>query len=100
MKTRWWLAAICAGFAVRLVFYATVFPLWEGFDEWAHFAVVRHVATGKLVVPRDALVPLDVAASMQIAPMPRTLSNLPGPAVNHEQFWALPAAERAGREAE
>ena len=92
--------AIWIGFALRLVFYATAFPIWEGFDEWAHFAVIRHVAAGEVLVPRDASVPLDIASSMQIAPMPRTLENLPGAVVSHEQFWTLPAEERASREAE
>jgi hypothetical protein len=100
MGTRRWLAAIWLGFVVRLVFYATAFPIWEGFDEWAHFAVIRQVASGRVLVPRDALVPLDIAASMQLAPMPPTLSNLPGAAVSHEKFWALPPEERAAREAQ
>jgi len=100
MGTRRWLAAIWLGFAVRLVFYATAFPIWEGFDEWAHFAIVRQVAAGHMLYPRDALVPLDVAASMQLAPMPPTLGNLPGAVVSHEQFWGLPPDERASREAQ
>jgi hypothetical protein len=100
MRTHRWLAGIWAAFVLRLLFYATAFPIWEGFDEWAHFAVVRHVAAGEPLVARNALVPLDVAASMQLAPMPRTLSNLPGEAVNHEQFWALSAADRTQREAD
>jgi hypothetical protein len=100
MGTRRWLVAIWIGFAVRLIFYATAFPIWEGFDEWAHFAVIRQVTARHPLVPRDALVPLDVDASMQLVPMPRTLSNLPGAAVSHEQFWALPPEERASREAQ
>lgn len=100
MRTRWWLAAVWAAFAVRLAFYATAFPIWEGFDEWAHFAVVRHVAMGEALVPRDAVVPLDVATSMQQAPMPPTIASLPSGAVTHDQFWKLPPEERAAREAE
>jgi hypothetical protein len=99
MRKRWWLGAIWACFFVRLAFYATAFPLWEGFDEWAHFAVVRHMVANHQVLPsRDATLPLDVAASLQYAPMPPTLSNLPEGALSHEAFWALPAAERQARE--
>lgn len=101
MRTRWWLATIAVCFAARLAFYATAFPLWEGFDEWAHFAVARvMVNEGRVVVPRDARVPLDVAASMQYVPMPGTLQNLPADAVSHEQFWLLPPEERSRRERE
>src|SRR5205809_634058 len=69
MRTRWWLAFIWAGFAARLTFYATAFPMWEGFDEWAHFAVVRLMSNGAVLVPRDARLPADVAASLRYAPV-------------------------------
>src|SRR6476619_1359685 len=97
MKTRWWLALIWAAFAARLAFYATAYPVWEGFDEWAHFAVVRYTADGAALVPRDAPLPADVAASFRYLPMPRT--NLPAGALSHEEFWALSAEERGRRAA-
>src|SRR5438270_12731224 len=97
MRTRWWLALIWAGFAARLAFYATAYPLWEGFDEWAHFAVVRHTADGEALVPRDARLPQDVAASLRCVPMPPT--NLPSGATSHEGFWALSAEDRGKRAA-
>ena len=31
-------------FLARGVFYCVSLPLWEGFDEYAHFARVQHVA--------------------------------------------------------
>ena len=96
MTTRWWLALIWAGFVARLAFYATAYPLWEGFDEWAHFAVVRHMAAGAVLVPRDAPLPPDVAASLRYLPMPPT--NLPAGAISHEDFWALSAEDRGKRE--
>jgi hypothetical protein len=95
MKTQWWLALIWAGFAARLAFYATAYPLWEGFDEWAHFAVVSHMADGAALVPRDAPLPPDVAASLREVPMPPT--NLPAGALSHEEFWALSAEGREKR---
>lgn len=99
MRTRWWLAAIWAAFAVRLAFYATAFPIWEGFDEWAYFSVVRYTAAGHLLAPRDLSVPRDVAVSLQLAPVAPAISNLPG-VVTHDEFWRLPAAERERRERE
>ena len=54
----------------RLVFYAAALPLWEGYDEWAHFSVVRMVAHGDLLPSRDAPVPADVEASLPSAAAP------------------------------
>jgi len=34
---------LSACLAVRLLFYATMLPLWEGYDEWAHFAYIQHI---------------------------------------------------------
>ena len=50
MRTRWWLALIWAGFGARLAFYATAYPLWEGFDEWAY-----EVETEQLADPDEGL---------------------------------------------
>jgi hypothetical protein len=100
MRTRWWLALIWAGFSVRLAFYATAFPLWEGFDEWPHFAVVRHMAGGEPLVARDAGLPADVAASLRLVPMPPTPAGLFPGALSHEEFWALPADAREARQRE
>jgi hypothetical protein len=77
MTTRWWLALIWAGFLARLAFYATAFPMWEGFDEWAHFAVVRYMSNGAVLVPREAALPVDVAASLRYAPVAPAVGALP-----------------------
>jgi hypothetical protein len=101
MRTRWWLATICVCFAARLAFYASAFPLWEGFDEWAHFALVRAVAfDGQMLARRGAALPLDVAASLNYAPVASSLAKLPANVIPHHEFWALPAEERSRREAE
>jgi hypothetical protein len=99
MGSRRWLLLIWAAFVARLGFYAAAFPLWEGFDEWAHFAVARHLSSGHLLAPRDLKVPLDVAVSLQYAPMPPVLRDLGRGTTSHEAFWALPQSERAAREA-
>ena len=57
-------------FVARLLFYAAMLPLWEGYDEWAHFAVVRHMAGGELLVSRDEAVARDVEDSLQLVPVP------------------------------
>jgi Dolichyl-phosphate-mannose-protein mannosyltransferase len=63
---------------LRLVFYAAMLPLWEGYDEWAHFSVVRMVAHGDLLPSRDAAIPADVDVSVRSAPRPWGASD-PGP---------------------
>ena len=48
-----------------------------------------------MLVPRDAPLPPDVAASLRQVPMPPT--DLPEGALSHEAFWAMPADQRANR---
>ena len=66
-----WLAAVWACFLARLLFDSSMLPLWEGYDEWSHFSVVRAVAfEGRILPSRDAEAPRDVQASLVIAPVP------------------------------
>jgi len=100
MRAGWRIYLIWACFASRLLFYAAMLPLWEGFDEWAHFAVIRAMAAGGgPLVARGAPVPRDVAESLNLAPVAWELRNYPPPAVTQDGFWTLPADERARREA-
>lgn len=94
-----WLPVLWGCFLVRLLFYSSMLPLWEGYDEWSHFAVVRAVASGQMLPPRDAPVPRDVEASMQSAPVPWEMRYLPPPAFSEDDFWKLPAQARAERQA-
>ena len=100
MPPRWPIVVIWACCVLRLGFYAAMLPLWEGYDEWAHFAVIRAVAAGeRLLVPRDQPVPKDVQASLLLAPVPWELRAFPWPAVTQDAFWDLAPEERAQREA-
>jgi hypothetical protein len=93
------MVAVWACFLARLLFYSSMLPLWEGYDEWAHFAVVRQMAFGgRLLVARDAPIPRDVEASLQLAPVPWELRSLPPPAVTRDQYWTLNRDERERRE--
>src|SRR5512140_1914283 len=95
------LAALWAAFFFRLAFYSAALPLWEGYDEWAHFAVIRSmVSHGEALVPRNAAVPRDVDASLRTAPVPWELRNMAEPSVTQDAFWNLPPSARAAREAE
>jgi len=99
MRTRW-LLAIWACFLVRLLFYSSMLPLWEGYDEWSHFAVIRAMALGgEILVARDQGIPRDVEASLEIAPVPWEMRSLPPPSLSEDEFWALPPTVRQQRQA-
>lgn len=90
---------VWAGFLARLLFYSAMMPLWEGYDEWAHFAAVRQMAFGgHILASRDAPVPRDVEASLQLAPVPWELRALPPPAVTHDEYWGLSREKRDRRQ--
>lgn len=97
MRDNWRIAVLWVCCAARLLFYASMLPLWEGFDEWAHFAVVRATARGALLPGRDTRIPRDVQASLATAPLPWAQRNLPAPSLAHDEFWQLPESARAAR---
>jgi 4-amino-4-deoxy-L-arabinose transferase-like glycosyltransferase len=100
MRVDWRVVSIWTCFVARLAFYSSMLPLWEGYDEWAHFSVIRYMAVDhQALVARDAPAPHDVEASLQLAPVPWELRELPPPSLTDEAFWALPAEARAQREA-
>ena len=100
MRVDWRLMAIWACFAARLAFYSSMLPLWEGYDEWAHFSVVREMAVNhEALIARDAPVPRDVEASFQLAPVPWEMRYLRPPWLTQDAYWALPADMRGRREA-
>jgi len=98
MSARRRMYAIWICFIARLLFYAAMLPLWEGYDEWSHFSVIRLMAArGAWLVPRDAPIPRDVAASLDLAPVPWELRALHAPAVTEDAFWKLSPADRQQR---
>jgi hypothetical protein len=86
-------------FVLRGVFYCSLLPLWDGFDEWAHFAVIQNVSTSRsLLVDRNGSVSREVDASLALAPLPRGMTWTPPQGIVREQYWQLPAEERSRRE--
>jgi hypothetical protein len=100
MNARRWVFAIWLCFVARGFFFCAALPLWEGLDEWSHFGVVqRMVFRGELLVDRDSPLPRDTTESLQVVPLPWELRSYAAPSMAHDDFWRLPAEERARREA-
>jgi hypothetical protein len=73
-----WLLVIWACFIVRGIFYCSVWPLWEGFDEWAHFGVAQEMSTtGRAIIDRSAPLSKEINASLELAPLPRGMTDIP-----------------------
>jgi hypothetical protein len=93
------LFAIWICFIVRCAFYSTLLPLWEGFDEWAHFSVLQQMSTSaSLIIDRNSRVSRDIDASLDLAPLPRGMTSIPPLGITHDKYWQLNARERADRE--
>jgi hypothetical protein len=101
MRTRWGLVSLWICFLLRGCFYASMFPLWEGYDEFAHFGVIRAIsAQGLILPPRDQPGPRDVEESLKLAPVPWEVRgwNVFQQSLTDEQYWSLPPDERRARE--
>lgn len=102
MRIRWLLVSIWICFLFRGWFYASMFPLWEGYDEFAHFGVIRAMtAKGILLVPRDQRGPRDVEESLKLAPVPWEVRgwDVFRSSLTEEAYWGLQPEERREREA-
>jgi len=84
---RCWLLLIWLCFVVRGSFYAAALPLWEGFDEYSHYARIELLATEGRDPPRTAAVPADVADSLSRVPAKNG-------GMTFDEFWTLPAQQR------
>ncbi len=85
-------------FLARGSFYCSVIPLWEGYDEWVHFAYIQHLlAHGTLPVGTETRVSREIEASLLLLPLPWELRDLAAPHVTHDGYWRLTAEERAER---
>jgi hypothetical protein len=90
-----WLIFICKG-----LFYSSLFPIWEGFDEYAHFAFIQHLDTFMSLPLEETRVSNEVQRSLEVVPLPWMLHTWPLPYITHDDYWQLPTDERASREKE
>jgi hypothetical protein len=91
MKETLLLAYFWVIFLARGFFYVSFLPLWEGFDEWAHYAVIQRLALGKEVLTaRGDRVSREIDASLKAAPWVGPLSR--------DAYWQMPDSSRSNYE--
>lgn len=98
---RWrWLAlgALWLCFLARGLFYSSVIPLWEGWDEYAHFAYVQQLALGHALPRQTDVMSEEIDRSLQLVPVSQSVARENPTLATHDTWWQLPAAERQRRE--
>lgn len=90
-------AILWALFLMRGAFYCTMMPLWEGWDEYAHFAVLEHWVDHSALPRFDDPISRGIDESMRLAPLADQLGWIGPPYLTHRQWWALPESEREDR---
>ena len=106
MITRWLrtngiLVAIWLCFLLRGFFYSILFPIWEGYDEYSHFAFIQHLSyQDDLPKASETRISREVQESLRLVPLPWLLGYLPPPHVTHDGYWKLPETERQRRQRE
>src|ERR1700678_3662450 len=53
-RYRWYLSLIWLFFLLRGAFYCQLIPLWEGYDEWGHYAFIEHLRLYHGSLPRTS----------------------------------------------
>jgi 4-amino-4-deoxy-L-arabinose transferase-like glycosyltransferase len=72
-------------------------PLWEGWDEYAHFAWLQHWNDHGTLPRIGDRISREIDESMRLAPLPLELRWIGPPYLTHADWWALPAEEREDR---
>src|SRR5437667_8671433 len=71
--------------------------MWEGYDGWAHFSYIQHIAEhGRLPVRGDT-VSKEIRSSLSLMPSPYGLNGFNLPLITHDDYWRLPPEERLAR---
>ena len=89
VRVRTWVLLIWACFVLRGTFYAFAIPLWEGFDEYAHYARIEFLATEGREPSRTTPVSQDIAD---------TLTRMPAKngGMSFDEYWKLAPEARHG----
>jgi 4-amino-4-deoxy-L-arabinose transferase-like glycosyltransferase len=87
MRVRLWVLLLWVCFVVRGAFYVCAIPIWEGFDEYAHYARIEYLAVLGREPLRTTPVPEDIAETMSHVPTHNG-------GMSFDQYWRLTPAER------
>jgi hypothetical protein len=102
MRIGFTLWAIWGCFLVRALFYCSAIPLWEGYDEYSHFALIQYVATHHGHFPLGAIPPgtsRAVTESRRLTPGPWLIHDSSKGILSYEEYFALPSSEQTARRA-
>ncbi len=79
-------ACVWLCFVVRGAFHAAMLPLWEGFDEYAHFAVFEHWLHARTLPRLDTPVADGIKQSLASGPVSRQLLWM-NATVSYDDYW-------------
>jgi hypothetical protein len=102
MSTRRKLWAIWCCFLARAIFYCTAVPLWEGYDEYSHFALVQYVAVHHGRFPLESILPNSsrtVSESRRLTPGAWIIRDTSKGILSYEEYFSLPSPEQKARRA-
>lgn len=91
------LLIVWVAFVTRGLFYCLQQPMWEGYDEWAHFAYIQHIVEHGRLPARGDTVSKEIRASLGLMPSPYALRDFKVPLTTYEDYWRLPRADRLAR---
>jgi len=74
--------------------------MWEGYDEWAHFAYIQQIAEQVQLPARSGKVPDEIQRSLELAPLSHSAAEAVLGAVTHDAYWRLSKSDRLRRELE
>ena len=97
---RWILGLIWLAFLARGLFYVSIMPMWEGFDEYAHFGFADYMSSKWKLPQPDERVSAEISRSLELVPLPWSLRDWQTPStpsMTHDTFWQLSAEERDQR---
>ena len=86
-------------FLLRGAFYCVEQPIWEGFDEWAHFGYIQRIAHSGRLPSRAEPVSAQLRRAVEVAPASEVAAPSAG-SLTYDAYWRLPPAERINREVE
>lgn len=102
MRTRFTLWTIWGCFLARALFYCAAVPLWEGYDEYSHFALIQYVGTHSGRFPPDTMPPNSsraVSESRKLTPGPWLIHDSSQGILSYEEYFGLPSREQKARRA-